>query len=76
MQSQNLPRTSFKECLHLYLTAEEQDLSRQLWCQLMTGSLKAANRALDGAAPRVRDAVKTAIRMRNEDGRDHENPFL
>jgi hypothetical protein len=76
MQPPNYPRTSFKQNLHRCLTPEEQDLSGQLWCQLMTGNLKAANRALEIAAPRVRDAVKTAIRMRNEDGCDHENPFL
>jgi hypothetical protein len=42
----------------------------------MTGNFKSANRDLERAAPRVRDAIKAAIRMRNEDGHDHENPFL
>lgn len=76
MQNTFLPRTDFKESISLYLTQEERHQSGLLWEQLMTGSLKAANRALEQSSPRIRDVVKTAIRMRNEDGRDHENPFV
>ncbi|HEX8465959.1 MAG TPA: hypothetical protein VF627_15200 [Abditibacterium sp.] len=75
MSSLNLPRTTFKQTIDLYLTSNERALSGQLWSQLMTGDFTAACDALEKATPRVRDAVKTAIRMRNEDGSDHENPF-
>ncbi|RYG70546.1 hypothetical protein EON80_07685 [bacterium] len=69
------PRTAFKQTVDQYLTSDELSHSSQLWSQLMTDDFRTACEALERATPRVRDAIKMAIRWRNEDGRDHENPF-
>lgn len=76
MQDINLPRTLFKQTIKICLTSEERASARKLWSSLMTGDFEAACQSLEQAPASVREAVRAAIRMRNEDGHDHENPFV